>query len=313
MVLLPAERFITTIIAALAVLDAALLFWKGISVDIRGYTVLLAFGLLAIGIGQFYRRARPVEGIALAATAAGLYILFTLVGSVFNYLLLPLRFAPIDGFLAAIDARLGYDWAGFVTWFSQYPVLGAMLRAVYLTSMAQLLLTILVLGFSRRRRMLHEFLLTGTIGALVAVMFWSFFPSFGPSALYALPGSVQENVSLVVGPAYGMELLRLAEQGTSYLTPKSVLGLIAFPSFHTVMACMSVWYLGRVRFIGLPIVALNIVMVPAILVQGGHHLIDLAGGMATFALALVLARIALEQCERTNTRASLSVRTFVNS
>lgn len=297
MVFLPVERLITTIIATLALLDVLLLMWKDVGVDFAEYARLMALGLFSVGLGQFYRRVRRVEGIALAATSAGLYIMFTLVGSIFNYLLLPVRFPPIDSYLSSLDAHLGYDWASLVAWMSQYPTAADLLRTVYFTSLAQLLITILVLGFCGRRRTLHHFLLTGIFGALAAITFWAFFPSFGPSTLFPLSQLSEDTISLAVGPAYGAELSRVAEHGTNYVTPQNVLGLIAFPSVHAIMACMSVYFLGRIRIVGVPIIALNILMVPAILVQGGHHLVDLIGGVATFALAFALANKVVDQFE----------------
>ena len=106
--LLPAERFIVNVILALAVIDAALIAHKGVSVDVAGYLAAVSTGGSMIAIGQFYRRFRQNEGIGLATTAAGLFIVFTLVGSVFNYLLLPIRFGPYDDALIRIDAALDY-------------------------------------------------------------------------------------------------------------------------------------------------------------------------------------------------------------
>ena len=94
---------------------------------------------------------------------------------------------------------------------------------------------------------------------------------------------------IAVGPAYGSELVRLSQEGVDALSPRNILGLIGFPSFHTVMACMSVIFLARVRCLAIPAVLLNLLMMPAILVQGGHHLMDVFGGFAVFFLAYLLS------------------------
>jgi hypothetical protein len=298
MAFLSAERFIITVIAALALLDASLLFWKGVGIDVVGYTGLVACGLMAIGIGQFYRRVRLNEGIAATATAAGLFILFTLVGSVFNYLLLPLSSAPVDHTLARVDAMLGFDWPRFVTLASHYPRVGLLLQAVYATSLPQLLAILFFLGFSGRIRVLHHFLLTGVIGALLAIICWSFFPSFGASSIYQLPKEVTDAVPLAVGPDYGRQLIELGRQGANYLSPQNVLGVIGFPSFHTVMAAMSACFMLRIRLLAVPFAILNALMVPAIIIQGGHNLVDLIGGLLVFAVSYHLAGMAMTQCER---------------
>jgi hypothetical protein len=295
---LPAERFAITIIFALAALDAGLLVFKHVEIDVLGYISALMTGGMAVAIGQFYRRFRHNEGIALATTAAGLFIIFTIVGSVFNYLLLPIAGDRIDPILMRADAALGFSWVGFVTFVSDHPWFGVLTRYVYLSSMPQLIIVILVLGFAREKEALHRFLLTGLIGALITIGFWGLMPSSGPAAFEVLPETVLANMPTVVGPAYGNELNRLASEGVSYITPKEVLGLIAFPSFHTVMACLSVWFMARFRYVLPFFIALNLVMVPSILIHGGHHLVDVIGGLFTFAFAMVLSGMALKQAHR---------------
>jgi hypothetical protein len=50
--------------------------------------------------------------------------------------------------------------------------------------------------------------------------------------------------------------------------------------------------------VAIPAILLNAAMVPAILIQGGHNLMDMIGGIVTFAIAYVLAGAALAQCKR---------------
>ena len=234
--LLPAEKFVVTLILVLAALDLALLSYKHVAIDIPGYISALMTGGVAVAIGQFYRRFRHNEGIALATTAAGLFIIFSIVGSVFNYLLLPIVQQPVDGALAAFDEALGFSWLGFAAWTAGHPWLSAAYRLVYMSSMPQLIAVILILGFSKRAADLHLFLLTGLIGALLTISWWAFFPSFGATAFYSVPQDLLTVMPIIVGPEYGAELKRLAAQGVSYISPKDVLGLIGFPSFHTVMS-----------------------------------------------------------------------------
>ncbi|MEK1896971.1 MAG: phosphatase PAP2 family protein [Rhizobium sp.] len=299
MAFLPAERLIILIIATLALLDACLLLFKGIGIDVAGYASLVACGAFLLGLGQFYRHVRRNDRIAITAIAAGLFVLFTIVGSVFNYLLLPLQFQFIDPALGRFDEALGFHWPAFVTWASQYPRAGMLLQAVYASSLPQLLAILLILGFGGHVRLLHHFLVTGVVGALLAIIFWFFLPSFGASAIYELPAGVTEAVPLAVGPDYNAQVVELGRNGVTYLTPRNVLGLIGFPSFHTVMAAMSACFMIRRGALAAPFLVLNTLMVPAILIQGGHHLVDVFGGLLAFALAVMLADAALRQLERT--------------
>jgi len=295
MLFLPAERFILTIIATLLLLGGILIVVKGVEIDFTGYAGLASIGISSLALGQYYRLFRPDIRISATLTAAGLFLIFSMAGSIFNYMLLPIRFVPIDAYLSRIDAAFGFDWPSFVMWIATYPLFGDLLRLVYFSSLPQLVLVILVLGFFVDIATLHRFLLTGILGALLSILCWSFFPSFGASSVYQLPQTVLQAMPIAVGPTYGAELVRLGQEGVSYLTPRNVLGLIGFPSFHTVMACMSVCFVTRIRFVFWPLAVVNLVMVPAILVQGGHHLSDVFGGVAIFCIAYVLAGNVLRQ------------------
>lgn len=277
---LPVERFILILIATLAVLDAGLIVLNGVEIDVAGYAVLISCGLLCLAIGQFYRRIRSEARIAVPVTAAGLFILFSIAGSIFNYLLLPVRFPTIDELLVRSDAALGFTWPGFMAWMTQYPFVVRVLGFVYQTSLMQMIAVILILGFSGKFPQLHRFLLTGIVGSLLAIVCWFFFPAFGTSAVYDV--SAIAGLPLVVTSGYGEELRQLAQLGVTVLTPEKVLGLVAFPSVHTLMACLSVFFLRENRFLFPVALCLNLMMLPAIIIHGGHHLSDMLGGFALF-------------------------------
>jgi PAP2 superfamily len=292
---LPAEIFVIKIIVTLCALDAALLAYKGIGFHFIGYASSAGIGLFAMAIGQLYRTVRQDEGISLATTSAGLFILFSLAGSVFNYCLLPIQFPRIDNQLAQLDMLVGFHWPSIATWASQHPFFGQVLKIVYFSSLAQLVLVILILGFTKRAQQLHLFLITGVLGALLTFAVWCFFPSFGATAVYSLPDDILARMPIAVPPAYGEELIRLSLEGATYISPDNVLGLIGFPSFHTVMALMSVVFMRHYKFVWPAFLIVNAIMIPAILIQGGHHLSDMVGGIVIFTIAYKMAQIVMRR------------------
>lgn len=301
MIFLPVERFILIVIATLLALDVTLIVFKGVDIDLTGYAGVATIGLTMMALGQYYRTVRPDTRISAAVTATGLFIIFSLCGSIFNYMLLPVQFPVIDGMLTRIDAAIGFSWPDTMIWLSEYPLLVGLLHIVYVSSLPQMVIVILILGFGGQVDSLYRFLLTGMVGVLTAMAFWFFFPSFGTSTLYTLPPAVRDVMPLVVGPEYGAQLSRLALDGVSYLTPKDVLGLIAFPSFHTVMACMSVYFLRYSRVLFSVSLAINSLMLPAIVIHGGHHLTDLFGGIVTFCFACWLSGLIVREAHAKQT------------
>lgn len=298
MTFLPAEKLCLSIVVLMAAINGYLIVLWNVSVDVAGYAPFVGIGLATVLVGQFYRVIRKDERLALAAIAVGIFVLFTLVGSVLNYLLLPVQFPVIDQALAGVDAMLGFSWPALIRWAADFPSFSGVLHFVYFTSLPQMMIVILVLSYVRDDRALHRFLVTGLLGALLAMLFWTFWPSFGTSAYYTLPEELVESTQLAVTPAYGAQLNRLAQDGVTFLSPHDALGLIAFPSFHTVMACLSVWFMARSALLFVPTALLNILMLPAILIHGGHHLMDVFGGVLTFAFAFVLSGVLLRALVR---------------
>ena len=307
--LLPAERVLILIILVLAAVDAALLAFKQVRLDWAGYSLPVLMSAALFFGGQYYRVARFEERLALALSASGLFILFTLVTSIFNYLLLPIHFPIVDSFWVKLDASMGYDWSSLVVWFSQWPTASRLLLFIYFSSLPQLSAVVLLLGLSGQDKVLWHFLLTGVLGVLGCIAIWAIFPSFGASSVHDLPQSTLDAVPVAVSPQYSAEVLRLSRDGATYISPANVLGLIGFPSFHTVMACMSVVFLARFKWIMPFAVLLNIAMVPAILVHGGHHLSDVFGGIVMFGLAYLVAgkllvRLSASHGQRAEIKAS---------
>lgn len=152
----------------------------------------------------------------------------------------------------------------------------------------QLAALILLLGFTGRQVALHRFLLTGVFASCLSIFVWFLAPSFGPSAYTLLDPAIDMRLGRVVDAQYGAKLLSFAQYGPDVIAGDRLIGLIAFPSMHTVMAAMSVWFTRRTPLFW-PCVTLNLLMFPAILVHGGHHLVDIFAGLGVFALALWVA------------------------
>jgi hypothetical protein len=296
MIFYPAEKICAIIVALLFLLDVCLISVKGVHVAWLLYSIFFMGGLAVLAVGQFYRTYRPDEKIAMTATATGIYLLFTLVGSVFNNLLLPVSELR-DVMFIQWDQALGFNWLDFVNAIAEVPFLGVVLRIVYLSSLIQLVVVIIFVGLKGDARNLHLFLLCGILAALMTILIWWAFPTSTPAAYYTLSDEVANRVQPVVDQAYGLALQRLDREGAIFLSPRDTLGLVSFPSFHTVMACLSVWFTRSVRRVFPLIVVINTLMVPAILVHGGHNLVDVIAGIGVFAVALFAAGLIIANAE----------------
>jgi hypothetical protein len=285
----PAEAFVLRITAVAAVMDAALILVRGANVDIPGYGFVLALAGALVLAGYFYRRFGRSESIGSVTTCAGLFILFTVTLSLFNYCLLPNPNQTIDPWLLDMDALLGYHWPDAIAWASQHLAFNEFMRIAYLSTLPQVAILLIVLGFTNRLYDLHALMVTITLSGTITVMFWALFPTTGPSALHSLPGELLLAVRPVVDTEYGVALTTLLRDGAPYLSPDDIRGLIAFPSFHTVLACAATFYARRVWWLLPFFLVVNLAVLPAVLVHGGHHLVDIPAGMAVFLLSAYAA------------------------
>lgn len=292
--LLPAEAWMMSGISAIGVL--AVLITIVLQRDVNWPPFLAGFagtiGLAAIG--AYVRQTKGAPRIALALVGTAIFSAFTAVSAVFIFALFPLSNSLIDPMLIQVDALLGYHWPSLVAWLATVPRIAAALGYVYHSSLAQMLVTILILAALSREAALHRFLLAGIISLVLAVAIWWIVPSVGPSAFQQIPESDRLATGLYFSPAYGEYLLHLVNTGPGRISPEVVTGVVAFPSYHMVMALLVVWYTrGTLAF--WPACLINAAMVPATLSHGGHHLVDLVGGVLVFAVAAWLASRLIAQ------------------
>lgn len=294
----PAERTIIAVTAALAAVDFTLLWWKGIAYGWGFFAFSLGFAALMLAIGHIYRRWRDSERIALVANVLGLFVAYSLFGALLNIVLLPRPGDPVDATLVRFDAWLGYSWPELCAWMANYPDFNGVVRAVYKLTFVQLLIAFIVLGVMAERRRLHTAALATVMASLVTIGLWSFFPSGGAASFWTLDAEVNRIVRPIVNSAYGAELNRLFREGVSDLSALGITGLIGFPSFHTVMALVSLLAIWPYRLLRVVALVPTALLGPGILVHGGHNLADMLAGIAITAAAWPAAAFVIAAQER---------------
>ncbi len=286
--LLPAERFILTIVLASGVLAVLFALALHRSVNWPPFIVGFAASLGLLAVGAYIRGAKAAPRIALAVIAVATFAGFTSGSSVLIYTLLPLPNPMVDDQLTRLGHAIGYDWQALVLAMSAWPSVTRALGIVYQSALPQLLLTICVLAAYGRAVALHRFLLVGMLTLVVCVAVWWAWPSVGYVGVLPLSDAEMKAAGLIYPQDYGGYLTRLLMQGPARITPEVITGVVGFPSYHTVMACLVVFYLWR-TLLFIPALLFNMAMLVATLVHGGHHLIDVIGGLAVFALGVWLA------------------------
>lgn len=291
------ERALLWLMAGTLALFLAAVLATGAAVDWAGLGQVLGIGTALIVFGLWTRVARGFDRLSLCLIAVGFYNNFGNLTALLIFMGFPLSAPVIDPALAQIDAAVGYHWLPLVEAMAAQPALSTGLALVYNSALLQLAAVIGILAWRGDARALHLFMLAGALTLAVTIVIWMLWPSLGPATMHPIPAETEAAANLVVGSAYAAELLRLAAEGPAILSPDSVLGTIAFPSYHMIMACLAVWY-SRGTVLFLPAVGLNLPMIPATMIHGGHHATDLLGGLAVFALVILVLRHALPPARR---------------
>lgn len=267
--------------------------WRNQAIDWESFLPVYgsSLGLLAIGI--YIRIFKSAERIAALIIALSGYALFGVSMGIFFHIFMPRPDPILDAFLLSFDNYFGYHWPDAVVWLAtHFPTVGTALSYIYLSSFAQLIGVIVILAATGRLGRLDLLLMTGMIGLILTFVVWQALPNLTMGAQYPIPSDAEQAIRLITNTAYGNMIGDAARNGIPVISNQGMLGVVAFPSYHTVMACLVVWFLYRtVAF--WPGVLINIPMIPAIHIHGAHHILDFIGGVVVFFVALWVSRLIL--------------------
>jgi hypothetical protein len=189
-------------------------------------------------------------------------------------------FAPIDLLLQRWDRALGVDVAAVLHWTAARPALRSGLEKCYDSTNYQLMFAPLVAGLAQDRRRMRVFLYAIVYSSLLGFLFYYFFPSSGPAAVFASPDfvSIQRATSMKFYQVHHF-LKVTTMQG----------GMIAFPSFHVAWSVLVTYAALPCKRVFYPLAVLNFMAVASTVLLGWHFLVDVPAGIALAAVSLIAA------------------------
>ena len=275
-----------------AIVVAADALWIGFghfSIDARNYGLFFIF-IPPLMIGAlFYDRVRNEPGISATFAGAAFLTVFSAACCLLSYLLLTVAGPRIDDLLATIDRALGFHWPAVMAFAAHHQTFTAILGLAYVSVIPQTIVLLLILGWRQQIDDSYGFCLAIAIGALITVLSWAMFPSFGAFSVYNLPHDVASRLGLALDGDYGRALTQMLANGPGFMSPRELRGIVGFPSYHTAQALILTWYARKIPFVRWLALALNVTVLVSTPIHGGHHLVDLAGGMIVPVAAIVLA------------------------
>ncbi len=244
---------------------------------------------LLLTVAWFYRVKRPMQNFEVMCSETALLLAFSTAGAVLSYLVTSFNFPLIDPYLLKSDALFGFDWLGYAGYVHQTPWLSMTSSIVYVTTITQIALCVIALGMSgnivRGRQLGAAVIISG----LVCVLTAGILPSAGALG-FLRPGSeFFANSSPIVDLEYKQVFFDLRSGAERFISLDNLHGLVAFPSYHGTLSALVVISLWAFRFWRWPALALNLCVLLATPVDGGHHLTDALAGVGVAFLAWQLA------------------------
>lgn len=237
---------------------------------------LASLALLTLTLGC--RLSGAGRRIAAIAEWILLWLVFAVAGALLTYLAAAQDGPVYDARLVLADAELGFNWAAWLDFVLAHPALKLVLAVPYQSLVAQVVLSVLWLSWRGRDERNAELLVNATLALLMTTALFFLFPTLGPCV--GVPACQDAYVEDLVGlrhgslPSLDMMLLK---------------GVIAFPSFHAVLAILFT-YAHRGSRVFVPVAVFNGLMLLSIPSEGGHYLVDVLGGIAVGLLAILMTR-----------------------
>jgi membrane-associated phospholipid phosphatase len=251
-----------------------------------------SFGVWVLFAAYCYCRWRG-EGLAKLGDISQLAV-WSLLAIPAIYFLIPAAGRSsrplVDSALARIDAGMHFQTAAAVRLISQLPLLRHALGISYGLLPLLILAAILVPTLFGRAVDSRRYVLAVIIAAVVTAALFALWPAAGP---WTVEGFAPNRAQVMVTD--GLALLKSSKP----VPPDVQGGVVAFPSFHVVLAVLSVVALWNVRWARWFAFVLGMLVCISTITTGWHYLIDVVGGLAVTYPAQALANRLLKTAPAT--------------
>lgn len=274
---------------AIIIIDAIWIALSDFRFDIASAAKVVAVSSVLIGIGWFYRVKRPMENFEVMCTETALLLAFSTAGAVLSYLITSWNLPLIDPWLIKADAMIGFDWLAYAGYVNERPWLHNLSSMVYVTTISQIALCVVVLGLSGRVMDSRRLGAAVIISGLICIGISGILPSAGALGYLRPDADFVASGLPVVDLAYKQEFFDLRSGAQRFISLDALHGLIAFPSYHGTLSALVVICLWGNRYLRWPALLLNLAVLLATPVDGGHHMTDALAGIGVALLAWYLA------------------------
>jgi PAP2 superfamily len=259
--------------------------------DINFEQLFTLFGLVVFSqLVSAYYAARHKDAL-ISNLFAGTFqtVVLALTSLLYSYVAMRMNFPLVDGLFDSIDKSLGFDWFAYKNFvISSYWIKFASL-VCYGALEIQVVVACLVCMVFLKFREYQIFLIAFAASSMTVCIVAAFLPAYATYYFYDVVDEMAHHFSIKSG--YGhIGLLDQIRSGAPFNPSDNMFGLIAFPSFHACGATLFIWLFWQVPFLRWLLVPLNIGMIAATPIVGGHYLVDVIGGVVLGIVVIAITR-----------------------
>lgn len=244
--------------------------------------------VLLYAASRFYS-ARKEERLASALLCTAQFALFPALAAPLSYVAASALLPLWDQSFASWDRDLGLDWMGWLDIMNNHPALHEIFAAAYSSFLPQAAVVILVLGLAGHLLHLRLYILSFILAALITIAVSALMPAQGVWGYFHLTTSNYPNITPVTQQLH-LKIFDGLRDGTfRELVARGAEGIITFPSLHTAGGWLFIFAMWPVRYLRWIFLLLNLVMIGATPVDGGHYFSDIIAGTATAVVCWIAA------------------------
>ena len=273
---------VVVLLVAADLLLARVVHYTRASATISSLPLTLAFvasgALPIIVICKEYYPKWFSKSLDVASTALWTLAIWILIGPLVQ-IAARSPFPLVDATLARVDSQV-LQTVTVVRWLQEFPALQTAMKIVYRLLWPFALTALFLPTLCGHARDVRDYLLAGSISLLVTLSLFALWPAAGPWTVEPLtPGTLQASV--------GVYLSALKSQVAP--AGPELEEIVAFPSFHTVLAILSAAALWHIRKLRIASVVICVAICVSTVATGWHYVADVIAGAAVAAISQALA------------------------
>lgn len=293
-----ADRLIWSLIAIIAGMVVAACVLGSFHIEWASFRAVSIASLLLCAASSFYS-ARKDSKAASALLCTAQFALFPAVAAPLSYIAASAALPLWDETFASWDRGLGLDWMAWLTAMNHHSGLHGIFAFAYSSFLPQAAIVIVALALTGHLLHLRLYIASFILAALLTIAVSAVLPAQGVWGYFQLSSENYPAITPVTRELH-LHVFRGLRDGTFRdLIAQGAEGIITFPSLHTAGGFLFIFAMWPVRYLRWIFALLNLTMIAATPVDGGHYFNDVIAGIGVAILCWIAAARILSAPQHT--------------